>query len=70
MHVECMTVQEVIDALNKVENKNVPCCVWINSQEPEVHYSGGSRIPIVHVDDMNGNMIDICCQFKAQEEDE
>ena len=69
MHAECMTVQEVIDALNKVKNKNRPCCVWINSQEPEVTYSGGDRIPIVHIDDMNENTIDICCQFKPQEEE-
>lgn len=58
-----LTVREVIEALEKVEDKKTPCCVWINSQDPEVIYEGGSRIPIVHVDDIPSfNVVDMCCE--------
>ena len=58
-----LSVQEVIDLLMKVEDKSKPCCVWINSQTPEPVYTGGDRIPIVHVDDLeNFGVTDICCE--------
>lgn len=64
-----LTVQEVIDRLMKVEDKSKPCSVWINSQTPEPHYSGGDRIPVVWVDDLsNFNVTDICCEYPASRE--
>ena len=62
-----LSVQEVIDLLMKVEDKSKPCCVWINSQIPEPIYSGGDRIPVVHVDDLeNFGVTDICCEAPVQ----
>ena len=59
-----LTVQEVIDLLMKVEDKSKPCCVWINSQDPEPVYTGGSRIPVTYVDDLkNFGVTDICCEY-------
>ena len=61
-----LTVQEVIDLLMKVEDKSKPCCVWINSQDPEPVYTGGDRIPVTHVDDLdNFGVTDICCEAPA-----
>ena len=58
-----LSVQEVIDRLMQVKDKSKPCYIWINSQDPEPHYTGGDRIPIVNVDDLeNFNVIDICCE--------
>lgn len=63
MNKKWLTVQEVIDLLNKVEDKSKPCCVWINSQEPEPVYTGGDRIPVVHIDDLdNFGVVDVCCE--------
>ena len=62
-----LTVQEVIDLLMKVEDKSKPCCVWINSQDPEPVYTGGDRIPVVYVDDLvNFGTTDICCEAPAE----
>ena len=61
-----LTVQEVIDLLMKVEDKSKPCCVWINSQDPEPVYTGGARIPVTYVDDLvNFGVTDICCEAPA-----
>lgn len=63
MRCKCMSVQNVIDALQKVVDKTKPCCVWINSCDPEVTYEGGARIPVVYVDDLeNFGVTDICCE--------
>lgn len=60
---KCLSVQEVIDALQKVADKTKPCCVWVNSCSPEVSYSGGSRVPVVYVDDLvNFGVTDVCCE--------
>ena len=62
-----LSVQEVIDLLMKVKDKSKPCCVWINSQEPEPVYTGGDRIPVVHVDDLeNFGVTDICCEAPVE----
>ena len=67
----CMSVQNVIDTLNKVEDKSKPCCVWINSCIPEVTYEGGSRIPIVYVDDLeNFGCTDMCCEYIWDDDNE
>ena len=59
-----LSVQEVIDLLLLVEDKTKPCCVWINSTEPEPIYSGGDRVPVVHVDDLDSfGVTDICCEY-------
>jgi hypothetical protein len=61
-----LTVQEVIDLLMKVEDKSKLCCVWINSQDPEPIYTGGDRIPVTYVDDLeNFGVTDICCEAPA-----
>ena len=58
-----LTVQEVIDRLMKVKDKSRPCSIWINSKTPEPVYSGGSRVPIVHVDDTQElSSVDFCCE--------
>ncbi len=60
-----LTVREVIEALQKVENQNLPVSMWINSQIPEPVYSGGDRIPVVHIDTTVEGVIDICCEAPA-----
>ena len=56
------TVREAIELLKKVENQDLPLAVWINSQTPEPVYTGGDRIPVVHVDTSVSGVIDICCE--------
>lgn len=60
-----LTVREVIEALQKVENQNLPVSMWINSQIPEPGYSGGDRIPVVNIDTTVEGVIDICCEAPA-----
>ena len=55
-----MTVQEVIDALNQVEDKSMPIYAWVNSDVPEPVYTGCDRVPIVFVDKTVTGLIDIC----------
>ena len=62
----CLTVQQVIDELQKAQDKSVPCFVWINSQLEEPVYTGGERIPIVHVDDNVDGLIDLNCEGYEQ----
>lgn len=57
------TVQELINELEKVEDKSLPVACWINSQDPEVTYPGGSRIPIIHVDTTVQGVVDMCCEL-------
>ena len=57
-----LTVREAIELLKKVENQDLPLAVWINSQTPEPVYTGGDRIPVVHVDTSVSGVIDICCE--------
>lgn len=61
-----LTVQEVIDRLMTVDDKSVPCSVWISSKSPiEPIYTGGDRIPIVHVDiitDGTVHNVDVCAE--------
>lgn len=61
MHKQ-LTVREAIELLKKVENQDLPLAVWINSQTPEPVYTGGDRIPVVHVDTSVIGVIDICCE--------
>ena len=64
-----LTVQQVIDTLSTVENKNSTCFVWINSQIPEPIYTGCDRIPIVHIDMIqNGDntTVDMCAESYQQ----
>lgn len=64
MHKQ-LTVREAIELLKKVENQDLPLAVWINSQIPEPVYSGGDRIPVVHIDTTVKGVIDICCEAPA-----
>lgn len=64
MHKQ-LTVREAIELLKKVENQDLPLAVWINSQIPEPTYSGGDRIPVVHIDTAVKGVIDICCEAPA-----
>lgn len=61
MHKQ-LTVREAIELLKNVENQDLPLAVWINSQTPEPVYTGGDRIPVVHVDTSVAGVIDICCE--------
>lgn len=65
---ECLSVQEVIDRLQSVKDKSVPCTVWINSQMNEPIYTGCDRIPVVHVDIVNSGTVDINCEAHEQEQ--
>jgi hypothetical protein len=65
MYKQQLTVREAIELLKKVENKDLPLAVWINSQIPEPVYSGGDRIPVVHIDTTVEGVIDICCEAPA-----
>lgn len=64
MHKQ-LTVREAIELLKKVKNQDLPLAVWINSQIPEPVYSGGDRIPVVHIDTTVEGVIDICCEAPA-----
>lgn len=57
-----LTVQDLINELEKVEDKSLPVACWINSKYPEVTYHGGSRIPIIHVDTTVQGVVDMCCE--------
>lgn len=57
-----ITVREAIELLKKVEDQDLPLAVWINSQTPEPVYTGGDRIPVVHVDTFVTGVVDICCE--------
>ena len=65
--VKILQVKDLLEVLNKQDPEQC-VTVWINSQSPiEPSYSGGSRIPVVHVDDMIEGTLDICCESYHQE---
>ena len=71
MNKKPITVKELRDLLNALpsEHDDKPVCCWINSQSPtEPIYTGGDRIPIIHMDVMeNWNTIDLNCEGPHQE---
>lgn len=58
-----MTVKELIEQLEKVEDKSLPVACWILSKDPEPEFTGGDRIPITFVDTTCQGVIDINCGF-------
>lgn len=63
-----ITVNQLIEKLQQIEDKSLPVMVWVNSQSPmEPLYMGASRIPIVQVDTDVSGLIDICCEGDHQE---
>ena len=57
-----LTVQDLINELEKVEDKSLPVACLINSQDPEVTYPSGIRIPIIHVDTTVQGVVNIRCE--------
>lgn len=57
-----MTVQELIDQLNKIENKNVSINVWLNDIWDSEEYHACDRLDIVHIDTLCEGKIDICAE--------
>lgn len=69
--LKALTVQEVIDALEKVEDKSVPCTVWFNSKIPEPDYDSCDRLSVVHVDVLNnGDTVDLNCEHRQKVEED
>lgn len=57
-----ITVRELINKLNEVENKDLPVHVWLNDILDATDYNAADRLDIVYVDDLVEGKIDICVE--------